>query len=131
AYAALLLIAAMMVPWWRMECRAPQYGQRVLLLDVSPMGVSGDQEEIDRLGHYVGMRSVGSFAPLERAAAPFGVGLVALLALALPLLPPGWPRRLAVAAVVAVPVFFVVDLWAWQRYAVTHLDPTASLSMIA
>ena len=130
-YAALLLIAAVAVPWWRMECRAPQYGQRVLLLDVSPMGVTGDQEEIDRLGHYVGMRSVGTFAPVERAAAPYGVALVVALALALPWLPPGWLRRLAAASVVAVPVFFVADLWAWQRFAVTHLDPTASLSMIA
>lgn len=130
-YAALLLAAAMTVSWWRMECRAPQYGQRVLLLDVSPTGVTGDQEEIDRLGHYVGMRSVATFAPVERTLAPFGVGLVVVLALALPWLPARWPRRVAVAAVVAVPIFFVVDLWAWQRYAVTHLDPTASLNMIA
>jgi len=30
-----------------------------------------------------------------------------------------------------VPAGFVVDLWAWQRYAITHLDPHASLNMIA
>jgi nitrous oxidase accessory protein len=130
-YAAILLVVALALPWWRMDSRAPQYGQRVLVVSVSPTGVSGDLHEIDTLGHYVGMRSVESFAPIERKLAPFAVGWVALLALSLPFLRTFRFRLLAAGAVIAVPAFFAVDLWAWQRFAVTHLDKAAPLSMIA
>jgi nitrous oxide reductase family maturation protein NosD len=130
-YAALALLAALLMPWWHMENRAPQYGKRVLVIDVSPFGVSGDTSEIDALGHYVGIRPVASFAPFERSAAPWAVGVTLLAALALPFLPCRKMRWVAAGAVVAVPALFVVDLWAWQRYAVTHLDPHAALNLIA
>ena len=29
-------------PWWEMQARAPQYGQRTLIVQVNPAGVSGD-----------------------------------------------------------------------------------------
>jgi len=129
-YAGLLLAVAVFFPWWRMECRAPQYGQRVLVVNVSPLTVGGDVREIDILGHYVGMQPLGSLAPFERKAAPFAVVLVALAALALPFLPRGWPRRIAVITVVAAPLGFLADMYFWQRYSVTHLDPKASLNML-
>ncbi len=130
-YAAVLVCASLALPWWRMECRAPQYGQRVLVLGVSPTGVEGDARELDILGHYVGMRNLETFAPIERAVAPFAIALTALIALALPFLRPGWPRRFAMAAVIAVPFGFALDLFVWQQYAVTHLDPNAALNMIS
>ncbi len=130
-YAALLLLAASALPWWRMENRAPQYGMRVLVIQVSPRGVEGDVKEIDGLGHYVGILPMANFAPFERAAAPYLVGATMLLALSLPFLRPGKWRTLAGLAVIAVPAGFVLDLWAWQRWAVTHLDPDAPMSMIA
>ena len=130
-YAAVLVCASLALPWWRMECRAPQYGQRVLVLGVSPTGVEGDARELDILGHYVGMRNLESFAPVERAVAPFAIALTALIALALPFLRPGWLRRFAMAAVIAVPFGFALDLFVWQQYAVTHLDPSAALNMIS
>ncbi len=130
-YAAVLVCASLALPWWRMECRAPQYGQRVLVLGVSPTGVEGDARELDILGHYVGMRNLETFAPIERAVAPFAILLTALIALALPFLRPGWPRRFAMAAVIAVPFGFALDLFVWQQYAVTHLDPNAALNMIS
>ncbi|MCP3918368.1 MAG: nitrous oxide reductase family maturation protein NosD [bacterium] len=130
-YSAILLGAAVLLPWWRMESRAPQYGMRVLWVNVSPTGIDGDVKEIDGLGHYVGMQPMVSMAKLERAGAPFAVGFVVLCALALPFLQPGWRRGLAAGLVIAVPFGFVADLWFWQQYAVKHLDPTASLNMIA
>jgi nitrous oxidase accessory protein len=130
-YAALLLGAATLLPWWRMESRAPQYGMRVLWVNVSPSGIDGDVKEIDGLGHYVGMQPMADMARFERAVAPFAILFVILCALALPFLRPGWWRTLLAALVIAVPLGFVADLWFWQRYAVTHLDPTASLNMIA
>jgi nitrous oxidase accessory protein len=130
-YAGLLLLSALALPWWRMENRAPQYGMRVLVIEVSPLGVEGDTKEIDNLGHYVGIRTMDRFAPVERAAAPFAVVLTALAALSLPFLPRGRARLLAALAVAAVPAGFFLDLWFWQRFAVTHLDPHAPLNLIA
>lgn len=130
-YAAALLLVSMALPWWRMDNRAPQYGQRVLVVDVSPIGVRGDIKELDVLGHYVGIRSIDSFAPLERKLAPYAVALTALAALALPFVRSRRLRVALAAPVAFVPIGFVLDLWAWQQYAMTHLDPTAALNMIA
>ncbi len=130
-YAGLLLLGALWLPWWRMENRAPQYGMRVLVIEVSPLGVQGDTKEIDNLGHYVGIRTMDHFAPVERAAAPFAVALTMLAAFSLPFLPRGRTRLAAALAVAAVPAGFFLDLWFWQRFAVSHLDPHAPLNLIA
>jgi nitrous oxidase accessory protein len=130
-YAALLLAASMMLPWWRMENRAPQYGMRVLVVDVSPWGVKGDVFEIDNLGHYVGIPKMETLAQPERALAPYVMPLTILCALALPFLRRGKLRLALTLVVAAVPLGFALDLWYWQRYAVTNLDPNAALNMIA
>jgi nitrous oxidase accessory protein len=129
-YAAGLIAASMLFTWWRMECRAPQYGHRVLVVDISPTSMTGDVKEINGLGHFVGMMPLERFAPFERAAAPYGLALAAAAALLLLFLRPGWLRRVVVAAVFLIPAVFIVDLWAWQQYAVTNLDPKASLNLI-
>lgn len=129
-YAALALLASLLFPWWRMENRAPQYGMRVLWVNVSPFGVQGDIKEIDGLGHYVGMRPMGSLARVERALAPFAMAAAVAAALALPALKER-AANLSAAVVMLVPVGFVADLWAWQRYTVSHLDPRAALNLIA
>jgi nitrous oxidase accessory protein len=102
----------------------------VLVVDVSPLTVAGDLKELDGLGHYVGMRSIQSFAPLERSLAPYAMAVVAIAALAMPFLG-GKKRVLGGALVVAVPFGFLLDLAFWQKFACTHLDPSASLNMIA
>jgi nitrous oxide reductase family maturation protein NosD len=130
-FSAALLVCACLLPWWRMENRAPQYGMRVLWVEVSPLAVKGDIKEIDGLGHYVGMRSIESLAEVERALAPYGVALAVLCALALPLLKSQRLRTLAALMVAAVPVGFVADLWFWQTWAVRHLEPTAALHLIS
>jgi len=130
-YAAALLVCACFLPWWRMENRAPQYGLRVLWVEVSPLAVAGDVKEIDGLGHYVGMRSIESMAQVERALAPYGMALAVACALALLLLKGGWLRTIAALAVMAVPLGFVADLWFWQCFAITYLELTAVLHLIS
>src|SRR5262249_56065485 len=88
-------------------------------------------KEIDTLGHYVGMRSIETLATVERALAPYGIALAVAGALALLGLRPGRLRKFAALIVVSVPIGFVVDLWAWQRFAVTHLEPSAALHLIS
>ncbi|MCI0416327.1 hypothetical protein L0222_26430 [bacterium] len=128
-YAGLLLAGSIFLPWWRMECRAPQYGARVLIVEVTPGATSGDKE-IDNLGHYVGMHSMQTFAKVERKLAPYGLLLAALVAFSLPFLPRKWMRQMGIVAIVLVPILFAIDLYAWQKYAAKNLDPNAALSLI-
>ncbi len=130
AVALLCLIACWKLPWWEMQARAPQYGQRTLLVQVNPRGVSGDTFEVDALGHYVGIRKMETFAPLERKLAP--LGLVAALAgvLAAPFFRKRWLRALAVSPAVLMPIVFCVDLYFTMGRAANDRDPDAALNLI-
>jgi nitrous oxidase accessory protein len=127
--AAVALGTAWRLPWWVMNARAPQYGQRTLVVQVSPRTVEGDVKELDMLGHYVGIRPLGALARIERKLAPIGMaGAVAGLLLA-PWLR-GWALRLlAVLPAVFMPLFLVVDLNLWMDRAVNERDPNASLNL--
>jgi nitrous oxidase accessory protein len=127
--AILALAAAWFLPWWFMNSRAPQYGQRVLVVAVGPRAVSGDLREMDMLGHYVGIRSMESFAKIERTLAPLGM-VVVLGGLALaPWLRQRWLRFLAVLPALAFPLIFIVDLQLWMNKAVNDRSPEAALTL--
>ncbi|MEW6777216.1 MAG: nitrous oxide reductase family maturation protein NosD [Bdellovibrionota bacterium] len=129
AVAGLALLGAWVLPWWTLQAQAPQYGPRVLIIDVSPVGVAGDVKELDTLGHYVGIRPMGSLARFERLLAP--VGLAAATA---GLLAAAWIRRrslrvLVLLPAVLLPVFFLADLDFWLTWSVKNLDPTAAVTI--
>src|SRR5262245_42344109 len=127
--AILALVVAWFLPWWFMNSRAPQYGQRVLVVAVGPRAVSGDLREMDMLGHYVGIRSMASFAKIERMLAPVGfAGVLGGLVLA-PWLRQRWLRFLAVLPALAFPLIFVVDLKLWMNKAVNDRSPEAALTL--
>jgi hypothetical protein len=124
---ALAIGTAWWLPWWVMNARAPQYGQRTLVVQVSPRTVVGDVHELDMLGHYVGIRPLGTLASIERTLAPLGMlGAIGGLLVA-----PWFRRRtlrlLAVAPAVFMPLFLLVDLHLWMDKAVNERDPNASL----
>ena len=117
-------------PWWEMQARAPQYGQRTLIVEVNPRGVEGDVFEVDTLGHYVGISKMENFAPFERRLAPFGLAAAMLGMLAIPWLRRPWQRLLAVLPAVALPVLFLADLdWTMAR-AANDRDPDAALNLV-
>ena len=130
AVALLALGSAWALPWWEMQARAPQYGQRTLVVEVSPRGVKGDVFEVDTLGHYVGIRKMETFAQTERALAPFGmVGAFAGLLLA------PWLRRRGLRLVAALPalllpLFFMIDLNFTMARAANDRDPHAALNLV-
>jgi nitrous oxidase accessory protein len=129
AVAALALVVAWLLPWWTMKARAPQYGQRVLVVEVGPRDVIGDVREVDLLGHYVGIRPMGTLARVERALAPLGlVGAVAGLLLA-PWLRRRWLRALVVLPALVLPVLVMVDLKLWMTLAVNRRAPDAPLDL--
>jgi nitrous oxidase accessory protein len=127
--AALAIATAWWLPWWIMNARAPQYGQRTLVVQVSPRTVVGDVHELDTLGHYVGIRPLGALARVERTLAPLGMlGAIGGLLVA-----PWFRRRtlrlLAVAPALFMPLFLLVDLQLWMDKAVNERDPNASLNL--
>src|SRR5262245_31605440 len=127
--AALALGTAWWLPWWVLNARAPQYGQRTLVVQVGPRTVVGDVRELDTLGHYVGIRPLGALASVERALAPLGMlGAVGGLLVA-----PWFRRRtlrlLAVAPALFMPLFLLADLHLWMDKAVNERDPNASLNL--
>jgi len=127
--AALAIGTAWWLPWWVMNARAPQYGQRTLVVQVSPRTVAGDVRELDTLGHYVGIRPLGALAHVERTLAPLGmVGAIGGLLIA-PWFRQRTFRLLAVAPALFMPLFLLVDLHLWMDKAVNERDPNASLNL--
>lgn len=123
------LVGSMFMPWWVMEARAPQYGQRVLILEVSPQGVTGDTAEMNGLNHYVGIRPLEELAPLERAVAPAGVVVAALGLGAAMFFRRRWLRALAVLPAIAMPIVFLADLNYWMQKSTRERDPDAALNL--
>jgi len=110
-----------------MTMRAPQY-PRGLHLHAYGTGLAGDLHEINILNHYIGMPPIEA-PTLETALFPFGIGALAMLCLVSPF--HRWLSRLAIAAVVSVPVMMLVDLQ-WRLYVFGHsLDPKAPIRLKA
>ena len=129
AVAMLALVLAWMLPWWIMKARAPQYGQRILVIDVGPRNVNGDVREIDNLGHYVGIPPMGGLARFERTLAPLGLSGALLGILLAPWLQRRWMRLLVVLPALLMPIILLVDLKFWMTKAVNDRDPEAALTL--
>jgi nitrous oxidase accessory protein len=129
AVAVLAFAAAWFLPWWTMEARAPQYGQRTLVVEVGPRHVSGDVFEVDTLGHYVGIRPMGTLAGLERKVAPIGLGLALIGLMLAPWIRMRWRRALLILPAIVVPILFVLDLRYWMERATNERDPDAALNL--
>ncbi len=127
--AALALILAWLLPWWIMKARAPQYGQRILVIDVGPRDVTGDVHEIDNLGHYVGIPPMGGLARLERTLAPVGLGGALLGMLLAPWMRRRWMRLLFVLPAILMPLILLADLKVWMTKAVNDRNPEAALTL--
>lgn len=123
------LAASWAYPWWVMHARAPQYGQRVLVVEVGPRGAAGDVFEMDGLGHYVGIAPMDTMARVERKLAPVGLGVGLLLLAALPFLRRRSLRIAAAVPVLLMPAFFLWDLSYWTQKSVDERDPEAALNL--
>jgi copper chaperone NosL len=125
--AAVALLASLLLPYWSMTLRAPQYpgGLRVAIY-LGPQGLVGDVAEVNGLNHYIGMMPLEDAARLERAVAPYGVAALALAAAMAALIRRRWMTVLSLG-IVAFPVIFLADLAYWLWYYGNHLDPTAPL----
>jgi nitrous oxidase accessory protein len=124
--AAVALLISPRFPYWNMKLNAPQY-PRGLSLAIYPDHVEGDVDEIDGLNHYIGMRKIGSAAPIERR-----LGIPAIMMLAAGLLFAAsirsrWVVVLVIPAILFPPLF-LGDLYWWLRDSGLGLDTKAPLS---
>lgn len=115
-------------PWWQFYLFAPQYPNG-LVLDVSLSGVGGDAREVSMLNHYIGMKSLNEAAQVERKLAVYGIGLVALLTLALTLVVGKRWNWLALVPALAFPLGFVGDSMWWLYHFGHTLDRHAPLNI--
>jgi nitrous oxidase accessory protein len=123
--AALLVAAASQLPLWSMTMKAPQY-PKGLHLYAYGTGMAGDLRELNILNHYIGMPPIEAPA-LETGLFPIGIMVVALLCLLAPL--HRWLLRLAVVALLGMPLAILADLQ-WRLYEFGHtLNPTAPIRL--
>jgi hypothetical protein len=124
--AAVLLLASMFLPYWKMTLNAPQYPAG-LSVEVYVNRMTGDVAEIDGLNHYIGMRPLGEAAQLERAVSMVAVVFLVLLVLAAIFVHSPGAALLALPAMLW-PFIFIADMYYWMRHFGLNLDPTAPLS---
>lgn len=126
AGAAMLLLASVFFPYWKITLFAPQYpGGLEASMYVNRL--TGDIQEIDGLNHYIGMKPMGEAAVLERTLSVFIVIGIALLLLAAVYVHSPLALFLCVPAIL-YPAFFLGDLYFWMRNFGMNLDKRAPLS---
>lgn len=126
AGAAILLLASIFQPYWRLTMEAPQYPQG-LTVHAHLNRLEGDVREIDGLNHYIGMRPLGEAAEFEKSVSIIAVTAIALLVFAAVFVHNVRALWLSLPAL-AFPLLFLADLAWWLRTFGTNLDPTAPLS---
>lgn len=123
--AALLLMISMVVPYWSMTLKAPQY-PKGLKVDVYINHIQGDVAEIDGLNHYLGMPPLDEGGRLERSISLLAIVAFGLLLLADMFVHNQWAALLALPAI-GFPFAFLADLY-YILYVYGHsIDPKSAL----
>lgn len=79
--AAVLVAAAVWLPYWGFVMSAPQYPDESLVLNISHKGISGDVHEVETLQQYIGVRFPEDLSELEWLV-PAMLALAIVLAIA-------------------------------------------------
>ena len=124
--AAVLLIASIFLPYWKMTLQAPQY-PKGLSVQAYIFKLTGDVREIDGLNHYIGMRPLAEAAQLERSLSIAAVGVLTLLIIGAIFIHTKYTVLLVLPAIF-YPIIFLADMYYWLRNFGLNLDPTAPLS---
>jgi copper chaperone NosL len=128
--AVALQIASLFQPWWWIKLYAPQYPKGLKIV-ISLTGVSGDVKEVDILNHYIGMASLASAAPTERALAGWGLAILAGSIVAVALLAGKRLGRWVAALGFVFPFAFLADSFYWMHRFGNNLNPDAPIDLPA
>jgi len=124
--AAALLLASLLLPFWVLNLRAPQFPDG-LRVTAYVNRLEGDVGELEGLNHYVGLGSFDDAAVFERSIAVVAVIGLAALVLAALLTHSRWVLLLTLPALL-FPLAFLVDLQFWLYNFGHNLDPLAPLA---
>ncbi|MCY1509941.1 NosL [compost metagenome] len=123
---ALLLIASLFVPLWRIDLDAPQYPEGLRLL-IWPDKIAGDVDIINGLNHYIGMKTLHTGDFIEFRLLPFLISAYALLfAIAALKARKGWLYGVFIAFVL-FGIIAMIDFWKWEYNYGHNLDPNAAI----
>lgn len=125
--AAILLLVSLLLPYWVLNLKAPQYPDG-LTVSAYVNHLEGDVDELEGLNHYVGLGSFEDVAVFERSIAVYAiVGLVALLLAGL-FIHSRWVLVLTVPAM-TFPLVFLMTLQ-YHLYQFGHdLNPAAPFNL--
>ncbi len=128
AIAALSLLALLFVPIWRIDLRAPQYPEG-LVMQIYIDHFAGDTEKINGLNHYIGMATIHDDMFPEFTYLPKVVVVLALFGVLAAI----WGKRQGLFAglitLSAFGLWAMYDMWKWG-YSYGHdLDPRAAIKV--
>ncbi|MCB0219499.1 MAG: cytochrome C [Chrysiogenetes bacterium] len=123
-----IYVASFFLPYWNFTLLAPQYPQG-LRIQIGLDHLEGDVGEVSGLNHYIGMRSLDEAAVLERAIAPYAVGVLCVSLLVFVLVPSRKYSWLALAPGLVFPLAFIGDSFYWLYQFGNHLDPRAPITI--
>ena len=117
ALAALLAVAAFVLPLWSVYLHAPQYpeglGMRIWINTVTGMKPN-DLDSINNLNHYIGMKRIVPEAIPELRFMPYALGALVALGLLTALRASRRLARVWVAAFLLLAVAGLADFWKWE-----------------
>jgi hypothetical protein len=117
ALAALLAVAAFVLPLWSVYLHAPQYpeglGMRIWINTVTGMKPN-DLDSINNLNHYIGMKRIVPEAIPELRFMPYALGALVALGLAAALRGSRRLARVWVAAFLVLAIAGLADFWKWE-----------------
>jgi len=132
AVAALLLLATLALPLWRIDLVAPQYPEGIGMLiridDIEGLKPQ-DLHNINSLNHYIGMKEIHAESIAELRWMPWLVGALLVTGL----LVAAWGRRRALGAwlgaFLVLGLAGLADFWRWAYDYGHDLDPDAIIKV--
>ncbi|WP_237421342.1 nitrous oxide reductase accessory protein NosL [Flavobacterium sp. HBTb2-11-1] len=122
----LLLIGAVFFPIWKIELRAPQYPEG-LVLKLHASKIAGDVDIINGLNHYIGMKTLHTEDFIEFKVLPFilvGLGIVSIVC--------AWKSNrkglfIFFFSFVLFGILSACDFYRWNYEYGHNLDPNAAI----
>ncbi len=123
---AILLVASIFIPIWRIELDAPQYPEGLALLIYSN-NIGGDVDIINGLNHYIGMQTLHAENFIEFTILPYIISFFAALALATSIIGRKKILYLLLFTFIAFGIIAMGDFWRWEYNYGHNLDPKAAI----
>lgn len=132
AVSALAMVAGFFLPLWSIGLEAPQYPEGIGL-QIRINTISGtkphDLDNINKLNHYIGMKSIEPDAIRELEFMPWVLGFLVVSGLVAAGLGRRWMLFGWLALLLLVGVAGMVDFWLWGYDYGHNLDPTAAIKV--